>query len=634
LKGGLSMNRRKISTQVFFCFLMMMFLLVIGCSSGEDDNSGGRTLKSIAVTPASPIIASGATQQFTATETYSDNTTKDITSSVTWSSSDAGIATITNAGLATAIAAGSTTITATSGSVSGSTTLTISDVGAVLQKTGPFGALMVGKGGEMLLPIVDRDASGNATKITGALYVNNVTGNSVAVYLGADGKPEKTVVGDYILLFANWSADGKTVDIAKIYTPTNYIEVFKGVSVNANIAAKNANREVSSALAMTCLPNCGSDTKTLSELLKVSGLLIGAGSCAYFSTVSLGAAALPCFGTLVSHASFVMGDEAWLGLQALDHGFMAMDGFECFGDPVSCLSFILGAGAEILDAYSGELNDNGASIQIARDAFSNPGQPSGVVQPGGGLPSVPSGEYECTPGGAMHYEPCIPDGVRTCQGSYTWGPCMCGDNFDHLCASPCTHQYSDWSACQSDNTQTRTVVSSSPDGCTGTPVLSQSCTYIPQTCTYTYSSWSSCSDNTQTRTVVSSSPEGCTGTPVLTQSCTSGSTPGAGNYAGTCTVNINSITCCSDPQHCATVPGSSSTTPINQTVASGTSLSQFTSDVCADVRPALSAAGCASSSCSVTASTSTSASFSLSCTVPSVEGCTTATVTETCSLSQ
>lgn len=51
----------------------------------------------------------------------------------------------------------------------------------------------------------------------------------------------------------------------------------------------------------------------------------------------------------------------------------------------------------------------------------------------------------------------------------------------------CTYTYSAWSACQPNNTQTRTVISSSPDGCTGTPILSRSCTYTPSTCTYSIS---------------------------------------------------------------------------------------------------------------------------------------------------
>jgi hypothetical protein len=88
----------------------------------------------------------------------------------------------------------------------------------------------------------------------------------------------------------------------------------------------------------------------------------------------------------------------------------------------------------------------------------------------------------------------------------------------------CIYTYSSWGACQADGTQTRNLLSTSPAGCTGTPVLSQPCTYVPPTptaCTYTYGPWGAClSSGTQIRSLLSSSPAGCTGTPVLTQSCT------------------------------------------------------------------------------------------------------------------
>jgi uncharacterized repeat protein (TIGR02543 family) len=95
------------------------------------------------------------------------------------------------------------------------------------------------------------------------------------------------------------------------------------------------------------------------------------------------------------------------------------------------------------------------------------------------------------------------------------------DLIQQIRGGTCTYTYTAWSACQPDNTQTRTVISSSPAGCTGTPTLSRPCTYVPPTCTYTYSAWSACQpNNTQTRTVISSSPAGCAGTPILSQSCT------------------------------------------------------------------------------------------------------------------
>ena len=76
------------------------------------------TLQSIAVTPASPSIIKGTTQQFTATGTYSDNTTQNITSSVVWASGTAAVATIgAGTGLATAVTTGTSQITATLGVV-------------------------------------------------------------------------------------------------------------------------------------------------------------------------------------------------------------------------------------------------------------------------------------------------------------------------------------------------------------------------------------------------------------------------------------------------------------------------------------------------------------------------------------
>jgi uncharacterized protein YjdB len=80
---------------------------------------------SIAIVPANPSVPLGLTEQSTATGTYTDGSTQDLTASVTWASSNAAAATIASSGLATAVALGTTTISATSGSVTASTTLTV-----------------------------------------------------------------------------------------------------------------------------------------------------------------------------------------------------------------------------------------------------------------------------------------------------------------------------------------------------------------------------------------------------------------------------------------------------------------------------------------------------------------------------
>jgi uncharacterized protein YjdB len=99
--------------------------------------SSAPTLTSISVTPPSPSISVGATQPFTATGTYSDGSTKNLTNSVTWASSNAADATIQTGGqaqpgLATGVAPGSVTITAAMSGKSGTAMLMITSASSSL----------------------------------------------------------------------------------------------------------------------------------------------------------------------------------------------------------------------------------------------------------------------------------------------------------------------------------------------------------------------------------------------------------------------------------------------------------------------------------------------------------------------
>jgi len=87
-------------------------------------------LSSIAISPSSPsVLLTQGTEQFTATGTFADGSTKDLTTLVAWTSGTTTTATINSNGLATLIAAGQTTITATvttsSGDKTGTTTMTV-----------------------------------------------------------------------------------------------------------------------------------------------------------------------------------------------------------------------------------------------------------------------------------------------------------------------------------------------------------------------------------------------------------------------------------------------------------------------------------------------------------------------------
>ena len=86
-------------------------------------------LTSITVTPATANVTAGVAQPFKATGNFDDGATLDLTTQVTWTSSNIGVAQVSNAagsnGVASSLVAGTATITATLTGVSGTATLTV-----------------------------------------------------------------------------------------------------------------------------------------------------------------------------------------------------------------------------------------------------------------------------------------------------------------------------------------------------------------------------------------------------------------------------------------------------------------------------------------------------------------------------
>jgi hypothetical protein len=95
---------------------------VFGSVSGQASLTvTNATLSSIAITPTAPqSISLGSTVQYKATATFSDSTTQDVTTLVTWTSSDPAVAVVSLFGVATSTGTGSTMIRATA-DINGST---------------------------------------------------------------------------------------------------------------------------------------------------------------------------------------------------------------------------------------------------------------------------------------------------------------------------------------------------------------------------------------------------------------------------------------------------------------------------------------------------------------------------------
>jgi uncharacterized protein YjdB len=124
--------------------------------------SNNATVTSVSIDPVDPSLAVGQNQQFFATANYSDGTTQDVTATATWSSSSNPTATVETAGQqqpgdATGVAVGTASIAASTGSKSGSTTLTVIQLSGNGQK----------------IPLMDMTASQNYLSFAGGLYENS-----------------------------------------------------------------------------------------------------------------------------------------------------------------------------------------------------------------------------------------------------------------------------------------------------------------------------------------------------------------------------------------------------------------------------------------------------------------------------
>jgi uncharacterized protein YjdB len=110
---------------ILSCAWFLMFTILAVTVTSCKGFFIGPTLTTVTVTPATPSVTVGSTQQMIATGTYDDGNTGDLTSSASWTSSDTSVATVSSTGLVKGISEGTATISATSGAISGSTTVTV-----------------------------------------------------------------------------------------------------------------------------------------------------------------------------------------------------------------------------------------------------------------------------------------------------------------------------------------------------------------------------------------------------------------------------------------------------------------------------------------------------------------------------
>ncbi len=126
-------------------------------------------LQSIAIAPTQLTLPAGGTKLLTATATYTDGATSDVTTTVQWGS-DSSAATVSSAGLVTCAAGatmnGSANITATSGSVSASISVTCQALQLKYITVTPSNQCEIPNGGKQQLQAIGTYASGATKNLT------------------------------------------------------------------------------------------------------------------------------------------------------------------------------------------------------------------------------------------------------------------------------------------------------------------------------------------------------------------------------------------------------------------------------------------------------------------------------------
>src|SRR6266404_2193639 len=136
---------------------------------------------SVTVSPASPTVTAGQTVQLTATP--KDANGNQLTGrTITWSSSNTSVATVSSGGLVSGVVAGSATITATSEGQSGTAAITVTNVSVASVTVSPAPASVVA-GQTVQLTATPKDANGNA--LTGRVVTWSSSNTSVATVNGS-----------------------------------------------------------------------------------------------------------------------------------------------------------------------------------------------------------------------------------------------------------------------------------------------------------------------------------------------------------------------------------------------------------------------------------------------------------------
>lgn len=173
---------------------------------------------SIAVSPASATVVAGLTQSFTAEATLEDGSTADVTSSVTWLSSDEGVAIAAAGGTYTGVSAGAVTVTAQIDDVSGTASLTVTPPEVVSVEVAPS-SLVLAAGETATLTATATYTDGSTADVTdSAVWTTDALGvaSVVSGLVTAEDAGDATITA---------TLDGASASASVTVTPAIVVQV-------------------------------------------------------------------------------------------------------------------------------------------------------------------------------------------------------------------------------------------------------------------------------------------------------------------------------------------------------------------------------------------------------------------------
>lgn len=301
--------------------IVLLLLLLSACGGGGGGGGGGgatpATLVAITVTPDPAIVGVGGSLQLSATGTYDDSSTADITATVTWISSDPGKATVNAAGLLGGVVediGGTLVVTASLDGIDGTTVVYVTTSAVINGLVISPDPLTLDDGATQQLTVTGTDTTGaNSDETANVTWLSSddlVATVDAMGMLTAQGPGTATITAQLTNSLGQTVTDTLLVNVNKVLlsisvTPSSFI-LFVGDSLQLAATGTYSDGSTQDITTTAVWGNGIPANFTVSNTGLVTGVAVGPGGMSGSVTLSLdgvnGAAAIDLYPSLSSIA--------------------------------------------------------------------------------------------------------------------------------------------------------------------------------------------------------------------------------------------------------------------------------------------------------------------------------------------